>query len=62
MTQRVTLDLHVDTQQGGRHGNPTTVLYLAPVTLISQSVEYLPIEPYLLMEEVGGSNQLMTSK
>ena len=58
MSQRVRLDLNIDTQQGGRHGDPTTVHFLAPVTLTRLSVEYLPTEPYLLMEEVGGGNKL----
>ena len=57
------LDLHVDTQQGGRHGDSTTVHYLAPGTWHSDKVvSRILVEPYLLVEEVDGSNQLQNSK
>ena len=57
------LDLHVDRQQGGRHGDPTTVHYLAPGTWHTDKVvSRILIEPYLLVEEVDGSNQLQNSK
>ncbi|XP_044166459.1 uncharacterized protein LOC122950474 isoform X1 [Acropora millepora] len=57
------LDLHVDAQQCGRHGDPTTVHYLAPGTWHSDKVvSRILMELYLLVEEVDGSNQLQNSK
>lgn len=50
-------ECNVHTQLGGRHGDPTTVHPLVPVKLTRQSVEYLPIKPYLQYTDGRGGRK-----